>query len=145
MGVKGKMRGRFLVRPYFWAMFATFFGWFFDYVPYVSAGVWLIPLGGTLNYIAVKLNGGSMPIFILNDQFKILIPLWVKETEGRHSVLDANTRCPYLCDRYYSFYRNKIVIRSIGDILVEVGALWFFCWKCLMLFFIAISLIRFLW
>jgi hypothetical protein len=82
--------------------------------------VWLawIPLlfvaaGMAMNFLAVQMNHGIMPVVVL--------PSWgtIANNDKMHVVASANSRCLFLCDWIHLYATGDVA--SPGDWLIRVG------------------------
>lgn len=84
-------------------------------------GLSLQYIGAKLNTIAVRANGGKMPVLVLNE--KMMMELL---GDPNHAAMDKATRYPALCDivlvPFVMDFQLHNDMMSIGDVLLFVGA-----------------------
>ncbi len=83
--------------------------------PWLWLALGLMALGGAANFIAITSNGGRMPVREVPNLHFV--------ASDRHTLLDAETKFPYLCDtyRFKVCGGRRITMFSLGDVLTGVG------------------------
>jgi len=79
----------------------------------------MLALGVSCNRLAMWANGGKMPV---------RVQLWRGgiTNDKQHCHMTDETRLKWLCDIHrYPMQNKKVVIMSIGDIIIYTGVLYF--------------------
>lgn len=84
-------------------------------------GMYLILLGTLLNFTAIALNGGQMPVS------SHVLPAEIAQAlaaghGGTHSLLTGTTKLKFLTDTIYINYLNYKQLISLGDVVIDAGA-----------------------
>lgn len=84
-------------------------------------GILLEPLGGYLNHTAMKANGGTMPVWVINDSISDALV-----GDLRHSPLTNDSKDKVLCDIFVipdinSYGLEFGDVASAGDLLIWAG------------------------
>ena len=84
-------------------------------------GILLEPLGGYLNHTAMKANGGTMPVWVINDSISDALV-----GDLRHSPLTNDSKDKVLCDIFVipeinSYGLEFEDVASAGDLLIWAG------------------------
>lgn len=75
-------------------------------------------IGASFNFIAVQNNGGKMP-FLINN----FLDLGYEDVKHTYAQSCSDVNYCFFIDRYDLYFLDKIIIYSIGDVVIIVGAL----------------------
>ena len=78
---------------------------------------YLLVIGAALNFAAVSLNGGAMPVHTIHMPDAAVEKI---NNSVTHTVLDEATRVPWLADIFHVSWPFQQMI-SIGDVFICIG------------------------
>jgi hypothetical protein len=86
-------------------------------------GMALIGLGAILNFTAIAVNSGKMPVSPQAAKSAGMERLLARKNQARHSLINSNTRLKFLCDviplKWPPFPDPQVI--SLGDIGLAFG------------------------